>query len=156
MISGDRFSPCVSNITEIYGVDGMLFTSCEATNPFQSVPLAVYSNKDYKQSELPDIIREFRYPQLFWSEDIMTADGNVPKRWVPIYTKRDWSYHRMLEHFIACVRSDTPPSLTPEESALIVDLLVGAYKSSETGLWVDLPLDEEYIVPHYDAPGFHL
>ena len=42
--------------------------------------------------------------------------------------------------------------MTPEDSASVTDVLVGAYKSMETNAWVDLPLTEEYIVPHYDAP----
>ena len=58
----------------------------------------------------------------------------------------------MLEHFLDCIEKDVPPSLTPEDSAIVTDVLVGAYKSMETNAWVDLPLTEEYIVPHYDAP----
>ncbi|MDD5018166.1 MAG: gfo/Idh/MocA family oxidoreductase, partial [Eubacteriales bacterium] len=91
--------------------------------------------------------------QLFWSEDIMQPDGNVPKRWVPIYPKRGWAYKSMLAHFIDCVEKDQGPSLTPEMSALVTDVLVGAYKSMETKSWVDLPLQENYIVPGYDAPA---
>ncbi len=152
VISGDRYSPAVSNISEVYGSDGTIFTGSEATNPFQSAPLAVFTNKNFKQCELPDIVREYRYPQLFWSEDIMQPDGNVPKRWVPIYPKRGWAYKAMLAHFLDCVERDVPPSLTPEVSAIVTDVLVGAYMSMETGGWVDLPLQENYIVPGYNAP----
>jgi predicted dehydrogenase len=153
VISGDRYSPAVSNISEIYGSEGTIFTGSEATNPFQSAPLAVFTNKNFKQSELPDIIREYRYPQLFWSEDIMQPNGYVPKRWVPIYPKRGWAYKSMLEHFLNCVEKDIEPSLTPEVSAIVTDVLVGAYLSMKTGGWVDLPLKENYIVPFYSAPG---
>jgi len=152
MISGDRYSPAVSNLSEVYGTEGTLFTGSEATNPFQSAPLAVYTSKDFKQSDLPRIIREYRYPQLFWSEDIMQPDGYVPKRWVPIYPERGWSYKYMLEHFIDCVEKGEEPSLTPEDSAYVTDVLVGAYLSMETNSWVDIPLRDNYIVPHYDAP----
>jgi len=153
VISGDRFSPAVSNISEVYGTEGTIFTSSEATNPFQTAPLAVFTSKNFKQSELPEIVREYRYPQLFWSEDIMQPDGYVPKRWVPIYPKRGWAYKSMLEHFLNCVEKDVPPSLTPEESALVTDILVGAYKSMETKSWVEVGRDmENYIVPLYDAP----
>lgn len=152
VISGDRYSPAVSNISEIYGSEGTIFTGSEATNPFQSAPLAVFTNKNFRQSELPEIVREYRYPQLFWSEDIMQPDGFVPKRWVPIYPKRGWSYKYMLEHFLDCVENDKEPSLTPEVSAIVTDVLIGAYKSMETGSWVDIPLTENYIVPMYDPP----
>ena len=107
VISGDRYSPAVSNISEVYGTEGTIFTGSEATNPFQSAPLAVYTHKDFKQSELPEIVREYRYPQLFWSEDIMQPNGYVPKRWVPIYPKRGWAYKSMLEHFLDCRKGCT-------------------------------------------------
>jgi len=152
VVSGDRFSPAVSNISEVYGSEGSIFTSSEAQNPFQTAPLAVYTSKDFKQQDLPEIVREYRYPQLFWSEDIMQPDGNVPKRWVPIYPKRGWAYKSMLEHFVNCVEKDIEPSLTPEISALVTDVLVGAYLSMKNNSWVDLPLKENYIVPEYDAP----
>jgi predicted dehydrogenase len=152
VISGDRYSPAVSNISEIYGSEGTIFTGSEATNPFQSAPLAVFTNKEFKQSELPEIVREYRYPQLFWSEDIMQPNGKVPKRWVPIYPKRGWAYKSMLEHFINCVETDREPSLTPEISALVTDVLVGAAMSMHTNGWVDIPLKENFIVPFYSAP----
>ena len=113
VISGDRYSPAVSNISEVYGTEGTIFTGSEATNPFQTAPLAVFTNKDFRQNELPEIVREYRYPQLFWSEDIMQPNGYVPKRWVPIYPKRGWAYKTMLEHFLHCVETGTAPSRTP-------------------------------------------
>ncbi|MCI8493057.1 MULTISPECIES: Gfo/Idh/MocA family protein [Anaerotruncus] len=153
VISGDRYSPAVSNISEVYGTEGTIFTGSEATNPFQTAPLAVFTNKDFKQNELPEIVREYRYPQLFWSEDIMQPNGHVPKRWVPIYPKRGWAYKTMLEHFLHCVETGTAPSLTPEDSALVTDVLVGAYLSMKTNSWVEVGRQmENYIVPHYDAP----
>jgi len=153
VISGDRYSPAVSNISEIYGSEGTIFTGSEATNPFQSAPLAVFTDKNFRQTELPAIIRDYRYPQLFWSEDIMQPDGFVPKRWVPIYPPRGWAYKSMLDHFLSCIDKGAMPSLTPEVSAMVTDVLIGAYKSMETGAWVDLPLTEDYIVPGYSAPG---
>jgi len=153
IVSGDRYSPAVSNISEVYGSDGTIFTGSEATNPFQSAPLAVFTSKNFRQEELPAIIKDYRYPQLFWSEDIMQPDGFVPKRWVPVYPPRGWAYKSMLEHFLGCIEKGEAPSLTPEVSAMVTDVLIGAYKSMETGSWVDLPLTEKYIVPGYSAPG---
>jgi predicted dehydrogenase len=144
MVSGDRFSPAVSNISEIYGSEGTIFTGSEATNPFQTAPLAVYTDKDMTQAELPEIVREYRYPQLFWSEDIMQPNGFVPKRWVPIYPPRGWAYKSMLEHFIDSVRSEREPSLTPTDSALVVDVLLAAQESMRSGQWVDISVPAEF------------
>lgn len=82
----------------------------------------------------------------------MQPDGFVPKRWVPIYPRRGWSYKTMLEHFINCVENDREPSLTPETSALVTDVLIGAYQSMQTKGWVEVPLKENYIVPLYTPP----
>lgn len=149
VVDGDRYSPCVSNISEVYGSDGMIFTGSEATNPFQTAPLAVYTHKNFKQEELPKIVKDYRYPQLFWSEDIMQPDGFVPRRWVPIYPPREWAYKRMLVHFLDCVQNGTKPILSPEESAINVDVIGAALISNETGTWVDVPLKEEYVPKGY-------
>ena len=149
VVSGDRFSPAVSNISEVYGTEGTIFTGSEATNPFQSAPLAVYTNKDFRQEELPKIVRDYRYPQLFWSEDIMTAGGFVPKRWVPIYPPREWAYKRMLKHFIDSIEKGVEPIIKRKDCAIVMDVLLGALKSMETGGWVDVPLTEDYIPPFY-------
>jgi predicted dehydrogenase len=148
VVSGDRFSPAVSNITEIYGTEGTIFSGSEATNPFQSAPLAVFSNKDMTLDQLPDIVRKYRYPQLFWSEDIMSE--YVPKRWVPIYPPREWSYMRLLKHLIDCVFEGKEPIIKMEDGAIVMDVLLGALKSMKTGSWVDIPLKEEYIPPYYN------
>ena len=89
-VSSDRFSPVVSNITEIYGTQGTMFLSSEATNPFQSVPLAIYSDNDYSWDELPDDMRKWCYPQNFWPNDVIGK--TVPKRWISISPPREWSY----------------------------------------------------------------
>lgn len=149
VVSGDRFSPAVSNISEVYGTEGTIFTGSEATNPFQSAPLAVYTSKDYKLEDLPRIIRDYRYPQLFWSEDIMTPDGFVPKRWVPVYPPREWAYKRMLKHFIDSIEKGVEPIIKRRDCAIVMDVLLGALKSMETGGWVDIPLTEEVIPPFY-------
>jgi predicted dehydrogenase len=150
-VSNDRFSPVVSNISELYGTEGMMFMSSEATNPFQSVPLAVYINKDYNWQELPDIIKKYRYPQLFWAEDIIQKP--MTKRWVSIYPPREWSYRRMLKHFIQCVFENKEPVIKPEDGAQAVEIMCAVFKSMETGAWVDLPLKEEVIPPHYKPRG---
>ena len=81
-VSCNRFSPAVNQSTELCGTEGTIFTSTDATNPFQSWPMAVYTNKKYSQETLPAILKNFRWPELFWVEDI--ASEHVRNRWVPI------------------------------------------------------------------------
>lgn len=108
-----------------------------------------------KQDELPKILREYGYPQLFWSEDSTQPDGNAPKRWVPIYPERGWAYKHMIEHFLGCLEKGTTPSLTPEECALGVDILITAYHFSVTDQWIESRPDmEDFIVPNFTPLEF--
>lgn len=149
-VSSDRFSPAVSNITEVYGTQGTLFLSSEATNPFQSVPLAIYTDRDYNWDELPEVMQKWFYPQIFWPDDVITEP--VPKRWISICPPREWSYRRMIRYFTKCILEDKEPELTSgEDGAKVIEIICGVFKSMETNSWVDLPLKEEVVPPHYRA-----
>ena len=75
IVTMDKFSPTVSHITEIFGTEGIMFCSQEANNPFQTVPLAVYTAKDYNWEEYPEIMRKYRYPDAleFNRQDAINA-----------------------------------------------------------------------------------
>jgi predicted dehydrogenase len=146
-VSTNRFSPTVSEVTELYGLDGTIYLSSDAINPYQSAPLAVYSGKDYTWEELPDLVRRHRYPQSFFFEDLITQP--VQKRWVTISPPREWSYTRMMNHFVDCILSDTEPQVTGEDGAKVMEILCAVLKSMDTNSWVDLPLKEEIVPPGY-------
>jgi predicted dehydrogenase len=150
-VSCNRFSPVVSQVTEIYGVDGTIYTTSDATNPFQSVPMAVFTNKDYAVEELPDILRRYRWPQLFWVEDIISRP--VQKRWIPLMPPREPNnYANMTRHFIECIIEDKTPLVSGEDGAQAVEVMCAVVKSMETGGWVNLPLKEEVCPPYYTPP----
>ena len=146
-VTGDRFSPIVSNIQELYATEGQMFVSTEATNPFQSAPLAFFTNKDYTWDELPEIVQKYRYPINFWAEDL--AGDHVLKRWVTITPPREWSYTRMWDHFADCILTGKEPMMKAEDGAIVMDILCGAFKAWEEGVWLDLPLKEEVVPPMY-------
>jgi predicted dehydrogenase len=147
-ISCNRFSPAVNQVTELCGTEGTIFTASDATNPFQSWPMAVYTSKEYTLDTLPEILKDYRWPELFWVEDAMS--GNVRHRWVPICPPRSPNnYERMTDHFLDCIINDKPPLVSGEDGARAVEVMCAALKSMETGGWVDLPLKEEVIPPHY-------
>jgi predicted dehydrogenase len=147
-VSCNRFSHAVSQVTELYGSEGTIYTSSDATNPFQSVPMAVYTNKEYSLEELPDILRNYRWPQLFWVED--RIQPTVQKRWVPIMPPREPSnYGNMTRHFMECLMYDAEPLVSGEDGARAIEVMCAVYKSMETGGWIDLPLTEEVIPPYY-------
>ncbi|MBM3774683.1 MAG: Gfo/Idh/MocA family oxidoreductase, partial [Acidobacteria bacterium] len=69
-ISCNRFSPAVNQATELCGTEGTIFTTTDAINPFQSWPMAVYTSKQYTVETLPEILKDYRWPELFWVEDV--------------------------------------------------------------------------------------
>lgn len=149
-VSCNRFSHAVSQVTELYGTEGTIYTSTDATNPFQSVPMAVFTNKDYNIEDFPEILRNYRWPQLFWVEDRINRP--LQKRWIPIIPPREPNnYTNMTHHFMNCIINDEKPLVSGEDGARAIEVMCAVYKSMETGAWVDLPLpkDEEIIPPFY-------
>lgn len=147
-VSCNRFSPVSAQVTELYGTEGTIYTSSDGTNPFQSVPMAVYTEKDFNLEDLPEVIRNYRWPQLFWAEDVINRP--VQKRWVPIVPPRyPNNYQNMMKHFMDCLLHDEQPLVSGEDGARAIEVMCAVYKSMETGAWVDLPLKEEVIPPHY-------
>ncbi len=147
-ISCNRFSPVSANVTELYGTEGTIYTSTDGTNPFQSVPMAVFTNKDYNFEDLPEIIKNYRWPQKFWVEDMINRP--VEKRWVPIIPpKYPNNYENMTKHFMDCLINDKKPLVSGEDGARAIEVMCAVYKSMETNGWVELPLKEEVIPPYY-------
>lgn len=148
-VSCNRFSPAVNQNTELCGTEGTIFTSTDATNPFQNAPMAVYTSKKYSVDTLPKVLKDYRWPELFWVEDII--DEHVRNRWVSITPPRyPNNYERMLEHFLDCIANDNEPLVSGEEGAEAVEVMCAVLKSMETNSWVNLPLKEEIIPKFYE------
>jgi len=143
----NRFSPAVTQGCELLGTEGTILTSSEAQNPYQSAPMAIYLERDYNWEDLPEIIRDYRYPQIFWAVDNITRP--VQKRWVSIYPPRGWAYKKMIQHFIECIAYDKEPVIKMEDGAKDMEVLCAVFKSMEEDGWVDLPLKEEVIPPFF-------
>lgn len=149
-VSCNRFSPAVNQVTELCGTQGTIYTASDAMNPFQSWPMAVYTDKQYTMETLPEILKNYRWPELFWVEDMMSE--YVRKRWVPICPPRHPNnYERMLDHFLDCLINDKEPLVTGEDGARAIEVMCAVLKSQETGGWVELPLKEE-VIPRFYEP----
>lgn len=147
-VSCNRFSHAVSQATELYGTEGTIYTSTDATNPFQSWPMAVYTNKEYNIEDLPEILKNYRWPQLFWVEDFINRP--VQKRWMPLCPPRSPNnYEKMTRHFIDCLVNNKEPLVSGEDGARAVEVMCAVFKSMKTNTWVELPLKEEVVPPHY-------
>lgn len=147
-VSCNRFSHAVSQSTDLWGTEGTIHTATDATNPFQSWPMAVYTNKDYSRDTLPQVLKDYRWPEVFWVEDWVA--NPVRKRWIPICPPRSPSnYERMCAHFMDCLAHDREPLVSGEDGARAIEVMCAVFRSMETNSWVDLPLKEEVIPPHY-------
>lgn len=147
-VSCNRFSPVSSQVTELYGTEGTIYTTTDSTNPFQSAPMAVFTNKDYNLEDLPEIIRNYRWPQKFWVEDVINRP--LEKRWVPIVPpKYPNNYENMLSHFMDCLFNNKEPLVSGEDGARAIEVMCAVYKSMNEDRWIELPLKEEIIPPFY-------
>ncbi len=143
----NRFSPAVTQGCELLGTEGTILTSSEAQNPYQSAPMAIYIDKDYEWEDLPEIIKDYRYPQIFWATDNVTKP--LQKRWISIYPPRGWAYKKMIQHFIECIAYDKEPVIKMEDGAKDTEVLCAVFKSMEEDGWISLPLKEEVIPPFF-------
>jgi predicted dehydrogenase len=148
MVDLNRFSPAVTQGCELLGTEGTILTSSEAQNPYQSAPMAIYIDRDYEWETLPEIIKDYRYPQVFWATDNVTRP--LQKRWVSIYPPRGWAYKKMIQHFIECIAYNREPVIKMEDGAKDMEVLCAVFKSMEKDGWVDLPLKEEVIPPYFE------
>lgn len=151
VLTTDKFSPVVSNITEVYGTAGTLFASSDAINPFQSVPLAVYSAREDDWDSLPAVMRRYRYPEAFWVDDLIRP--RLAPRWISIVPPRNRPFTDILEDFAGAILEDHDPAISPEDGAFGMEVLLGVLRSMETGGWVDLPLTGEQVPPALRARG---
>jgi predicted dehydrogenase len=111
--------------------------------------MAVYTSRSYTLDTLPKILKDYRWPQLFWVEDFI--DQHVKNRWVPISPPRSPSnYDRMTEHYLDCIVNNREPLVSGEDGARAIEVMCATLTSMETGGWVDLPLTAEVIPPNYE------
>jgi predicted dehydrogenase len=147
-VSCNRFSPIATHYAALYGDQGTIFLGSDSSSPYQTAPMAVFTNKDYNYEELPGVIRQYRWPQFFWAEDLLSRP--VEKRWVSICPPREPNnYQRLWQHFIDCIVNDKEPLTKGEDGAHAVEVMCAVFKSMETGSWVELPLKEEVFPPGY-------
>ncbi|MGW5151092.1 Gfo/Idh/MocA family protein [Rhodococcus koreensis] len=143
VISSDRFSPQVSNATDLYGPTGTMHLSTETRNPFQSVPLAFSTT--LPQEQLPTEFAQADWPQAWWLE-------SPPGSWVSLTPPRGNPYDSEWAAFAAAVRGeDNPDRPTIADGVRAQEVVTAAYRSVRTHGWVSLPLtDPVEPIPTYE------
>lgn len=132
VISSDRFSPQVSNATDLYGPQGTIHLSTETRNPFSSVPLAFSSR--LPQADLPRELAEADWPTAWWLD-------YEPGSWVSVTPPRTNPYDLEWAAFAAAVGGEEVagrPTITDGVKAQ--EVVTAAYRSVREHGWVSLPL----------------
>lgn len=142
VISADRFSPQVSNATDLYGPAGTIHISTETRNPFQSVPLAFSSS--LPAAELPAEFAEADWPQAWWSD-------YQPGSWVSITPLRRNPYVAEWAAFVAAISGEKVPHRpTIADGVRAQEVVTAAYRSVREHRWVSVPLtDPAEPIPTY-------
>lgn len=142
-ITSDRFSPQVSNATDVFGSEGTLHVSTETINPFQSVPLAVSTRRDF--DSLPQWLQDSFYPTAWWED-------YVPGQWLTAIPPRTSAFQREMQAFCDAIRKGTAPPVTGHDGLKAQEVVTAAYRSERLHSWVSLPLREQSEpVPVYAA-----
>ncbi|MFY0409762.1 Gfo/Idh/MocA family protein [Solicola sp. PLA-1-18] len=143
VISSDRFSPQVSNATDLYGPVGTIHLSTETRNPFQSVPMAFSSQ--LPASELPEPLANAEWPSAWWLD-------YTPGAWVSVSPTRGNPYDAEWTAFAAAVAGhDTLSRPTIHDGVRAQEVVTAAYRSVREHGWVSLPLtDAAEPVPTYE------
>ena len=74
------------------------------------------------------------------------ANWQVANSWTVLFED---AYLAEDKHFIECILEDKEPRITGEDGARAIEVMCAVFKSMQTGAWVDLPLKEEVVPPHY-------
>lgn len=134
VISSDRFSPQVSNATDIYGPNGTIHVSSETRNPFQSVPLAFSSRLPV--ADLPRSYAEADWPSAWWLD-------YQPGAWVSMSPPRANPYDKEWRAFVDAVHGTVDPAMpTIHDGVRAQEVVTAAYRSVREHGWVSLPLDD--------------
>ena len=93
----------------------------------------------------PEILQNFRWPDLFWVEDIIPE--KMRKKWIPICPPRHPSnYEKMTEHYLDCIVNDKEPLVSGQDGADSIDVMCGVFKSMETKLHRWFRINEDWIL----------
>jgi predicted dehydrogenase len=140
-LSGNRYQQNIGDGTDIYGTKGTIHISSETINPFNAVPLAVYTEKSV--NDLPDVLREAHYPDAWWKG----FEGG----WITVKPPRRNPYDAQLAAFCNSINTGSPSLVTGEDGLKAQEVVQAAYVSMRGGKWVDLPLpvDAPFTVPDY-------
>ena len=140
VISSDRFSPMVSNATDLYGDHGTIHISTETINPFQAEPLAVASSLPVDQ--LPDELTANYWPTAWWEG----FEGG----WISVRPPRTSPYHDQMRAFAGAIADGIEPPVTGHDGLAALEVVHAAYLSVAEHGWVSLPLSVDAApLPEY-------
>jgi predicted dehydrogenase len=137
IISADRYSPVAASSVGIFGTEGTMYLSIMTVNPFESVPLAIYTEKAV--DEIPGIVLKYFYSTFWWDKP--------GKSWISIVPPKDNAYVKQLKAFYRSILQDIEPPVIGEDGIKATEVVMAAFKSARERRPVELPIKEEMIEP---------
>ncbi len=135
-ISANRGAPPAlwDDRTEVVGEDGMVIINGVEDHILGGLPLMLYKDGAWKSYMTPRVFGE-------------TLEGMSGSQCVPEETKFTTdeidnnfvnTFYYVIKHFIDCVREDKTPFVSGEEGRRLVEIMLAAYKSAQTGKVVNV------------------
>jgi|GEM_PF-431962 len=137
-ISANRGAPPAlwDDRTEVVGQDGMVIINGVEDHILGGLPLMLYKEGKWTSYMPPRVFGETL-------EEMSHVDGEgVPEETTFTTGEIDNNFvntfYYVIKHFLDCVEDDEEPFVSGEEGRRIVEIMLAAYKSAETGQVVDV------------------
>lgn len=112
--------------TEVVGDDGMVIINGVEDCILGGLPLMHYKDGAWKSYMTPRVFGETAEGMEVVPEEVKFTTNEIDNNFVN-------TFYYVIKHFIDCVQQDKKPFVTGEEGRRIVEIMLAAYKSAETG-----------------------
>jgi UDP-N-acetylglucosamine 3-dehydrogenase len=127
-ISANRGAPPAlwDDRTEVIGDDGMVIINGVEDCILGGLPLMHYKDGAWKSYMTPRVFGETAEGMEGVPEEIKFTTNEIDNNFVN-------TFYYVIKHFIDCVQQDKTPFVSGEEGRRLVEIMLAAYKSAETG-----------------------
>jgi predicted dehydrogenase len=147
-MAANRFSPVLSDMTEIYGTEGSIYLWTNVTSPFSTVPFALNTSRD--RAALPEWLVGAAFPPARSIARMAMWDG-----WVSIWPERNdiAAYGQQMAAVANEIAGGDHDRIcaTGEDGMRATELVQACYTSQVAGHWVEMPLpaNAEAVFPDF-------
>ncbi|WXG44329.1 MAG: Gfo/Idh/MocA family oxidoreductase [Promethearchaeati archaeon SRVP18_Atabeyarchaeia-1] len=132
-ISANRGAPPAlwDDRTEVVGDDGMIIINGVEDHILGGLPLMLYKDGAWKSYMTPRVFGETAEGMDGIPEEVKFTSNELDNKFVN-------TFYYVIKHFIDCIIEDKAPFVPGEEGRRLVEIMLAAYKSAETGKVVNV------------------